>query len=133
MSDTVSLDGLRVLVLEDEALLSMMLEDTLVDLGCRVVGPFLHMEEAMDELRRSRADIDFGILDVNIAGQRSFPLAQAMTEAGVPFVFVTGYDEQGVDEPWRAWPAVRKPFSGAELRHALSRAVSAGPLPPPGR
>jgi len=113
------LTGLRVLVLEDEALLSMLLEDVLAELGCKLVGPYGHTDEALAFLQAQPAGVDFGILDVNVAGQRSDAVALEFDRLGLPFVFSTGYDESALDHRWRNKPCLRKPFRPADLERIL--------------
>ncbi len=116
--------ALRVLVVEDEALLSMLVEDALTDLGCVVIGPFMRLQVAL-EAARAGSDIDLAILDVNVAGERSFPLAELLLEQGVPVVFTTGYDDAGLEERWRVLPVLRKPFSDDDLKRTVLRVADA--------
>ena len=116
--------GLRVLVVEDEALLSMLVEDALDDLGCTVLGPFMRLQPAL-EAAAAEPGIDAAILDVNVAGERSFPLADLLLQRGVPVVFTTGYDEGGLDERWRVLPILHKPFSDDELKRMIVQIASA--------
>ena len=127
MSDpaAVKLDGRRVLVVEDEALVSMLLEDMLDDLGCRVLGPMMRVREALAFVAKSVAEVDVAILDVNVAGEVSFPIAEALDAHGVPFVLATGYDDAGIDERWRSRPVLRKPFLASQLEAVLKQALSA--------
>lgn len=98
----------RVLVVEDEPLIAMALEDTLTDLGYEVVGPALSLKEA---LRLSRhEDIDGAILDVNVAGEKVFPVADILATRSIPFVFVTGYGGAGLRECDRGRPILQKPY-----------------------
>lgn len=120
------LTGLRVLVLEDEALLSMLLEDVLGELGCSLVGPFGHNDEALAFLTANPAGVDLGILDVNVAGHRSDGVALEFDRLGLPFVFSTGYDNSALDPRWRGKPSLRKPFRPADLERILLE-VSARP------
>ncbi|MBW4023753.1 MAG: response regulator [Proteobacteria bacterium] len=120
------LTGLRVLVLEDEALLSMLLEDVLGELGCSLVGPFGHNDEALAFLTANPAGVDLGILDVNVAGHRSDGVALEFDRLGLPFVFSTGYDDSALDPRWRGKPSLRKPFRPADLERILLE-VSARP------
>lgn len=120
------LTGLRVLVLEDEALLSMLLEDVLAELGCVLVGPFGHNDEALAFLTANPDGVDLGILDVNVAGHRSDGVALEFDRLGLPFVFSTGYDDSALDARWRGKPSLRKPFRPADLERVLL-AVSAKP------
>jgi DNA-binding response OmpR family regulator len=82
MTDQPSLEGLKVLVVEDEMMVSMLIEDMLTDLGCKVVGPASRLDEAM-ELARD-AELDCAVLDVNLGGQPIFPLADLLREKGAP-------------------------------------------------
>jgi two-component SAPR family response regulator len=119
MDQPEQLTGLRVLVLEDEALLAMLLEDVLAELGCVLVGPYGHTDEALTFLTAHPEGVDFGILDVNVAGHRSDAVALEFDRLGVPFVFSTGYDESALDPRWRAKPCLRKPFRPADLERIL--------------
>ena len=117
------LQGLKVLVLEDETLVSMMVEDMLADLGCEVVGPFARLDGALAFVGEGEPAIDIALLDVNLGGERSFPLAEVLSGRSVPFVFTTGYDDAGMPEAWRGRPALRKPFTMAEMALALRQTV----------
>ncbi|MCB8873784.1 response regulator [Acidisoma silvae] len=119
MDQESRLSGLRVLVLEDEALLAMLLEDVLDDFGCVVIGPFSQNDEALAFLAAEPGGCDMAILDVNVAGHRSDAVAAVMDQLGLPFVFSTGYDESGLDERWRDKPCLRKPFRPADVEQLL--------------
>jgi CheY-like chemotaxis protein len=120
-----SLSGAKVLVLEDETLVSMMVEDMLLDLGCEVVGPFAKLDQALAFIDSAEGQIDAALLDVNLGGVRSFPMAEALAGKGVPFVFTTGYDESGLPDVWRGRPTLRKPFMMGEMAEALKKALPA--------
>src|SRR5260221_5091406 len=81
--------GLRVFVVEDEAMVSMLIEDTLADIGCSVAGTAARLDEAID--RAASLDFDLAILDVNLNGVRAYPLAEVLAKRGIPLVFATGY------------------------------------------
>jgi two-component SAPR family response regulator len=119
MDQPTRLTGLRVLVLEDEALLSMLLEDVLGELGCTLIGPYGHNEEALAFLAAHPTGVDFGILDVNVAGHRSDGVALEFDRLRLPFVFSTGYDDSALDQRWRGKPCLRKPFRPADLERIL--------------
>lgn len=121
------LTGAKVLVLEDETLVSMMVEDMLLDLGCEVVGPFAKLDQALAFLDSGEGQVDAALLDVNLGGVRSFPMAEALAGKGVPFVFTTGYDESGLPDVWRGRPTLRKPFMMGEMAEALRKALPAKP------
>ena len=116
------LNGARVLVLEDETLVSMMVEDMLLDLGCEIVGPFARLDQAVAFVSDNQG-IDLALLDVNLAGERSFPVAELLKERGTPFVFTTGYDESGMPDQWRGRPSLRKPFMMHEMATVLRKAL----------
>ena len=110
----------RILVVEDEAMVAMMLEDMLSDLGCDVVGPAASLAAGLDLART--ASIDAAVLDVNLAGQKVFPIADALTERGVPFVFATGYGRAGLRDQDEGRPVVQKPYSTQDLARTLRAA-----------
>ena len=123
-SAKASLAGLKVLVVEDEALVSMLLEDMLSDLGCEIVGPIMRLAEALAAAEDTAQAMDIAILDVNLAGERSFPVAEALERRGCLFVLATGYDDAGIDERWRDRPMLRKPFLPHQLEQALQEALA---------
>jgi CheY-like chemotaxis protein len=124
-SSKASLAGLKVLVVEDEALVSMLLEDMLGDLGCEIVGPIMRLKEALAAAEDPAQAMDIAILDVNLAGERSFPVAEALERRGCLFVLATGYDDAGIDERWRNKPMLRKPFLPHQLEQVLQDALAA--------
>ncbi len=117
MTDVARLSGLRVLVVEDEMMVSMLIEDMLTDLGCAVVGPASRLDEAM-ELARA-GGIDCAVLDVNLGGQPIYPLADYLREQGLPFAFSTGYGDAGLREADRGSPVLQKPFRETDLARVL--------------
>ncbi len=116
-----TLSSLKVLVVEDEALVSMLVEDMLTDLGCTVVGPAAEIEEALK--LATTADIDAALLDVNLGGRPIFPVADALKARGVPFAFASGYGEAGLTEDHRGAAVLQKPFREADLRRVLESLV----------
>ncbi|MDB5436809.1 MAG: response regulator [Phenylobacterium sp.] len=117
MIDTANLGGLRVLVVEDEMMVSMLIEDMLTDLGCTVVGPASRLDEALDLAKA--ADIDCAVLDVNLGGQPIFPLADLLRERGLPFAFATGYGDAGLRDVDHGAPVLQKPFREGDLARVL--------------
>ncbi len=117
-----SLKGLRVLVVEDEALLAMLMESFLEELGCTVVGSASRLEDALR--KASSLDLDAAVLDVNLGGTMSYPVAEMLRDKGVPVVFATGYGVAGVRADLRSAPVLSKPFSLEQLAQALSAAPS---------
>lgn len=119
------LEGLRVFVIEDEALVAMNLEMILEDLGCRVVGPAMRLERA-EEMVRDGVAADAAILDVNLGGRDVFSVAENLAEAGMPLVFATGYDRSGIPDTWSGRPILQKPYTPEDVATCLSRALEDG-------
>ena len=112
------LSGRRVLVVEDEIIVSWLLEDMLADLGIVVVGPAACVKQALAMIDGEA--IDAAVLDVNLNGQPSYPLADALAARGVPFVFSTGYATNSLPDGYRTVPTLQKPFHRSELADALA-------------
>ena len=108
----------RVLVVEDEFLIRMLLEDMLADLGYDVAGAVGTIKEASE--LAAQAEFNVAILDVNLDGQEVYPVAEILAKRGVPFVFVSGYGEGSLPEPYRSRPVLQKPFQVAQLKTALA-------------
>ncbi len=100
-------------------MIAMMLESMLEDLGHKVVAVAGRLDNALELARE--ADADLAILDVNLKGEASFPVAQVLTERGVPFLFATGNGSAGLAAPFQNAPALRKPFELRDLSEALDR------------
>ncbi len=120
---TNALQGRRVLVIEDESLVAMLLETILDDMGCAVVGPESNIDDGL-RAATTEGGLDAALLDVNVAGREVFPVAEALKARGVPFVFSTGYGEAGLPEHWRGNPTIQKPFTEAAIRDALMKAMN---------
>ena len=118
------LAGRRVLVIEDEAMVTMLLEDTLADIGCEVAGLASRFNDAME--KATSLSFDVAILDVNLNGHPTYPIAQALTERGLPFLFATGYGLGELPEPLGSVPVLRKPFQQHDLEQALQAALLGG-------
>jgi CheY-like chemotaxis protein len=117
MTDTANLAGLRVLVVEDEMMVSMLIEDMLTDLGCLVVGPASRLDEAVELAKTS--ELDCAVLDVNLGGQPIFPLADLLRERGKPFAFATGYGDAGIRDVDKGTSVLQKPFREGDLARVL--------------
>jgi CheY-like chemotaxis protein len=113
--------GLRVLLVEDENLVAVLLEDMLAELGHSVVGPVARLKKAL-EMAQHEA-IDLAILDVNINGEHAYPVAEALSARGIPFVFSTGYGESGLPPRYRGHPTLQKPFQQRDLERLLAAAL----------
>lgn len=110
----------RVLLIEDEVLVSMMMEDVLGDWGWEVAGSFGAVKPALDWLDGRAEALDCAVLDINLGGEMVFPVAEALQARGVPFLFLTGYTAPVRAAEFGA-PILNKPFDGPELERALSR------------
>ncbi len=119
-----TLAGLRVLVVEDEMLIALLIEDVLVEMGCVVVGPVSGLEEALRLARDVAIPISIAFLDVTIRGGLVFPVADALMARNVPFILASGYGAWALPEHLRALPRLSKPFSRPDLE-AQVRALAA--------
>lgn len=121
---TLPLSNRRILIVEDESLVAMLLETILEDMGCVPVGPVSSVIEALALLETPEIDtLDGALLDVNVAGTEVFPVAEALTARGLPFVFSTGYGQGGLPDKWRDHPVIQKPFTEAAVQQALMNAL----------
>ena len=116
--ETELLSGRRVLVVEDEFIVLMMIEEMLTDLGCTSVSTAPSVRKALALVEAQPFDV--AMLDVNLGGDTSFPIADALATRGVPFLFATGYDVQALTDTHRSRPVLRKPFREHELGEALT-------------
>ena len=98
----------RILVVEDETILAMMVEDVLLDEGYSVVGPFARVAAALQAAELEA--LDAALLDVNLAGEMVFPVAEMLARRGIPFLLVTGYDNRILGEAHQDWPVLMKPY-----------------------
>lgn len=112
---------LKVLVVEDEGPVALLVEDMLIDLGCEVVASAADLDRAC-QLARTAA-IDFAVLDLNLRGSSAEPAARILRERRIPFIFSTGYGASGVPEEFRSYPALTKPFVIEDLREKVSVAL----------
>jgi PAS domain S-box-containing protein len=109
--------GNRLLLVEDEALTGMMMSDMLTELGFDVIGPFGRVADAMAALKRE--DFHAAVLDVNLDGEAVYPVADAVVERGLPFVFVTGYSSEGIDRRFAQVPVLQKPIERQMLQNVF--------------
>ncbi len=111
--------GRRILVVEDEFLIRMLLEDMLTDLGYELAGVAGRLGEALQLAETT--DFDLAILDVNLDGHDVYPVADLIAGRGLPFMFVTGYGGRGLPDAYRDRPTLQKPFQLGELRKTLAQ------------
>jgi CheY-like chemotaxis protein len=118
----------RVLIVEDEAMISMLIEDMVLDFGCEIVGPAARLDHALT--LALQAEIDIGLLDINVDGSVVFPVADVLRFRGIPFIFSTGYDFRSLPERFRDSPTLSKPFSYQNFVDTLQGALSKAPGTP---
>ncbi|WP_239025110.1 response regulator [Rhodoligotrophos defluvii] len=111
-----------MLLVEDEASVALLIESMLEDLGCELAGSAAHLAKALDLARQAAADV--AVLDINLGGQRVFPVCEVLGQRGIPFVFSSGYGVDGLPPEQREHPVLKKPFSDADLQRALVTALS---------
>jgi len=114
-TETSATQAKRILVVEDEPMIRMLLEDMLDELGYTVAAEAARIDEALEATKN--ADFDLAILDANLNGQPVSPVADALVARGTPFVFATGYGE--LPEPYRDRPTLMKPFQMDGLKQML--------------
>ncbi|HVY19459.1 MAG TPA: response regulator [Bauldia sp.] len=114
----------RVLIVEDDAIIGMMMREILIEQGLFAIGPCCTVAEA---LAASSGEFDCAILDLNLAGNPVYPVAASLAERGIPFAFVTGYGRESIDEKFAQASVLQKPVTREALETYLS--VTLGPLP----
>jgi len=119
------LSGLRILVVEDETMLFFLAEDMLTELGCSAILHACRVKDALALLARERPDD--AMLDVNLAGEQAYPIAERLAEVNVPFVFATGYGSRGIPPNWASRPVVQKPFTLDMLAKAMTATLAPAP------
>ncbi|HWF00879.1 MAG TPA: response regulator [Caulobacteraceae bacterium] len=122
MHEMNGLKGRKVLVVEDEMMIAMLVEDMLADMGCEVIGPAHNLSGALEVVTTSDP-IDAALLDVNLGGHPVFAVADALRSRNVPIVFCTGYGDAGLREADRGSPVLQKPYRASELADALAAAL----------
>ena len=117
--------GKRVLLVEDEMMIRMLLEGMLNDLGHTVAGEAGGIDEAL--VLAKDAEFDIALLDVNLNGRPITPVVEILIKRGLPFVFASGYGQGGVPEPYRGSPTLQKPFQVEALAEAIEAVANAQP------
>lgn len=121
MAERSDLAGLRVLVVEDEMLVSLLIEDTLTENDCIVVGPYDRVPAALEAART--LVLDAAVLDVNLAGTKVYPVAEMLSVRGIPFILLSGYGPGAVPTEHPSWPMCSKPFKPERLIAMLAELV----------
>jgi CheY-like chemotaxis protein len=110
----------RILVVEDEAMISMLLEDMVLDCGGELVGPVARFDAALELARK--AEFAVAVLDLNLNGTLSYPIAEVIRERGIPVIFATGYGADGLLDRFSDCPTLQKPFSQQDFAEAVAAA-----------
>jgi two-component sensor histidine kinase/DNA-binding response OmpR family regulator len=121
-----SLAGMRLMVVEDELLVSMLIEEILGELGAIVVGPYGRLADGLAAAKAER--FDGAILDLNLAGESADPLADVLLARSVPFVFITGYQRESIDRRYANVPVLQKPIDSAALEGVLLTLLGSEPM-----
>jgi CheY-like chemotaxis protein len=119
-------DSRRILIVEDEGLVAMLLEDMLIELGHSVIGVVGTIEKAAESI--AKGGFDLAILDVNLNGRHTDALAETLRQQGVPFMFATGYGA-GLSKQGESLVILPKPFSASQLQEALAKVMQRQPGP----
>jgi CheY-like chemotaxis protein len=123
-----ALAGLNILVVEVEMLVSLLIEDLLAGQGCLIVGPFDEVPSALAAAQTKQ--IDAALLDVNVNGTKIYPVAEALAERKIPFLFLSGYGEHAVPPNRPEWIACEKPIDAELLIGKLAQCISAKRVEP---
>ena len=120
------LEGVDVVVVEDDYFIAMDLERVLSQAGAHVIGPFSRAEQAREAVREHEQSPLAAVLDINISGTMIYPFAEELRGAGVPFIFATGYDASNIPTQFDAVPRLVKPVDTRRLVESLASIVRAG-------
>ena len=117
------LDDLRILIVEDKAIIAMDIERMLTQLKCRIVGggPVSRLQTALAIVREHGGEIDGVLLDLNLNGEESYPIAELLEALGVPFILMTGYGSPSIPGQHRRRPRLTKPFGHQDLINLMVR------------
>ena len=113
--------SMRVLVIEDEMLIGTLLQDMLEELGFESIGPVVTVEQALAMI--ADIEVDAALLDLNLKGVQSYPVADALWQRGIPFIFTTGYEASELPQQWQDIGTLQKPFTTTQLGSALKAII----------
>jgi CheY-like chemotaxis protein len=116
------LSNRRVLVVEDEMMIAMLIEDMLDEFGCKLVGPATNVPRALELV--AKENVEIAVLDLNLDGQDTYAIAEALQQKNVPFIFATGYGSTGLRQEYGNRPVLQKPFQARDLESALAEALA---------
>jgi CheY-like chemotaxis protein len=116
------LSNRKVLVVEDEMMIAMLIEDMLDEFGCKLVGPATTVPRALDLIGKQQVEV--AVLDLNLDGHDTYAIADALQQKNVPFIFATGYGSTGLRQEYGNRPILQKPFQARDLENALAEALA---------
>lgn len=116
------LSNCKVLVVEDEMMIAMLIEDMLDELGCKLVGPATNVPRALELIGKERVEV--AVLDLNLDGKDTYAIADALRQKNVPFIFAIGYGSTGMRPEYGERPVLQKPFQAKDLETALAEALA---------
>ena len=116
------LSNRKVLVVEDEMMIAMLIEDMLDEFGCELVGPATNVPRALELIGKEIVDV--AVLDLNLDGKDTYAIADALRQNNVPFIFATGYGSTGMRPEYGDRPVLQKPFQAKDLETALAEALA---------
>jgi CheY-like chemotaxis protein len=119
MNQAASLNGLRLLVVEDESMIALMLEDMLDGFGCVVVDVAGTLSRGLTLAANESLFLDGAVLDINLGGEKVYPVAERLAARGVPFIFCTGYGVDGLPARFASVPTLTKPYQAEDLEGML--------------
>lgn len=119
IDQAASLLGLRLLVVEDEAMIALMIEDMLDAFGCVVVDVAGTLAKGLAIADDEQLALDGAILDINLGGEQVYPVAERLRRRGVPFIFCTGYGRAGLAPGFTHVPTLAKPYQAEDLENML--------------
>ena len=111
----------KVIIVEDEGLVALLLEDMLTGLGYEVVAVAGRLGQAEQVI--SESPVEIVILDVNLDGEQTYSLARMLSSRGIPFIFATGYGASGLKDEWKSVPTLQKPFRAGDIERAMRQAL----------
>ncbi len=117
---------IRILLVEDEAAIAMLIEDMVADIGGELVATATRLDDAMAQA--SEREIDFAILDLNLGGMLTYPVADLRRQRGIPFVFATGYGAGGLAKGYENETALEKPFTTSTLERVMKQTLALKPV-----
>jgi CheY-like chemotaxis protein len=116
------LSNRKVLVVEDEMMIAMLIEDMLEEIGCELVGLATSVPHALELIGKEQVEV--AVLDVNLDGQDTYAIADALRQKNVPFIFATGYGSTGLRKEYGNRPVLQKPFETKDLESALVQVLA---------